>query len=115
MSDSLLPHGLQSPWNPPGQNSGVGSLSLLQMMFPTQGSNPGLPPCRWILYQLSHQGSPSEFQREVQILADQGRERIQETREAQSRNNSAALRQGPGVASRDHVTMSLKSSADVNY
>ena len=58
MSDSLLPHGLQSPWNPPGQNSGVGSLSLLQMMFPTQGSNPGLPPCRWILYQLSHKGSP---------------------------------------------------------
>ena len=36
----------------------MGSLSLLQGIFPTQGSNPGLPHCRWILYQLSHQGSP---------------------------------------------------------
>ena len=37
----------------------MGSLSLLQGIFPTQGSNPGLPHCRWILYQLSHKGSPS--------------------------------------------------------
>ena len=35
-----------------------GYLSLLQGIFPTQGWNPGLPHCRWILYQLSHQGSP---------------------------------------------------------
>ena len=41
-----------------GQNTGVGRLSLLQGIFPTQGSNPGLPPCRQVLYQLSHQGSP---------------------------------------------------------
>ena len=41
----------------PGQNTGVGSLSLLQGIFPTQGSNPGLPHCRWILYQLSHRES----------------------------------------------------------
>ena len=47
-----------SPWNSPGQNTGVGSLSLLQGIFPTQGPNPGLPHCRQILYQLSHQGSP---------------------------------------------------------
>ena len=47
-----------SPWNSPGQNAGVGSLSLLQGIFPTQGSNPGLPHCRQILYQLSHKGSP---------------------------------------------------------
>ena len=40
-----------SPWNSPGQNTGVGSLSLLQGIFPTQGSNPGLLHCRWILYQ----------------------------------------------------------------
>ena len=40
------------------QNTGVGSLSLLQGIFPTQGSNPGLPHCGQILYQLSHQGSP---------------------------------------------------------
>ena len=57
-SRSLRPHGLHSPWNSPGQNSGVGSLSLLQGIFPTQGLNPGLPHCRWILYQLSHKGSP---------------------------------------------------------
>ena len=49
---------LHSPWNSPGQNTGVGSLSLLQGIFPTQGSNPGLLHCRWILYQLSHKGSP---------------------------------------------------------
>ena len=40
------------------QNTGVGSLSLLQGIFPTQGSNPGLPHCRQILYQMSHKGSP---------------------------------------------------------
>ena len=58
MSDSWRPHRLHSPWNSPGQNTGVGSLSLLQGIFPTQGSNPDLPHCRRILYQLSHQGSP---------------------------------------------------------
>ena len=47
-----------SPWNSPGQNTGVGSISLLQGIFPTQGSNPGLPHCWQILYQLSHKGSP---------------------------------------------------------
>ena len=58
MSDSLQPNGLYSPWNSPGQNTGVGSRSLLQGIFPTQGLNPGLPHCRQILYQLSHKGSP---------------------------------------------------------
>ena len=47
-----------SPWDSPGQNTGVGSLSLLQGIFPTQGSNPNLPHCRQILYQLNHKGSP---------------------------------------------------------
>ena len=42
----------------PGKNTGVGCHALLQGIFPTQGSNPGLPHCRWILYCLSHQGSP---------------------------------------------------------
>ena len=46
MSDSLRPHGLYSPWNSPDQNTGVGSLSPLQWIFPTQESNPGLPHCR---------------------------------------------------------------------
>ena len=52
------PPGLYGPWNSPGQNTGVGSLFLLQGIFPTQGLNPGLPHCRQILYQLSHKGSP---------------------------------------------------------
>ena len=57
---TLRPHGLYiySLWNSPGQNTGVGSLSLLKGIFPTQGSNPCLPHCRLILYQLSHKGSP---------------------------------------------------------
>ena len=55
VSYSLWPHGLYSPWNSLGQNTGVGSLSLLQGIFPTQRLNPGLPHCRWILYQLSYQ------------------------------------------------------------
>ena len=85
MSNSLQPHGLYSqrnspdqdkvkvvqscltlcepmncsPWNSPGQNTGVGSLSLLQGIFPTQGSNLSLPHCGWILYQLSHKGNAS--------------------------------------------------------
>ena len=58
VSDALQPHGLYSSWDSPGQNTGVGSCSLLQGIFPTQGLNPGLPHCRQILYQLSYQGSP---------------------------------------------------------
>ena len=58
VSDSFRPHELYSPWNSPGQDTGMGSLSLLQGIFPTQGLNPGLPLCRQILYQLSHKGSP---------------------------------------------------------
>ena len=58
MSDSLRSHGLHSPWNSPGQNTGVGSLSLLQWIFLTQESNQGLLHCRLILYQLSYEGRP---------------------------------------------------------
>ena len=59
----MHPHGLQParllcPWDSPGKNTGVGCHALLQEIFPTQGSNPGLPHFRWILYHLSHQGSP---------------------------------------------------------
>ena len=100
VSDSLRPHGLYSPWNSPGQNTGVASLSLLQGTFPTQGLNPGLTlqvdslpaepqgkpkntgvgslsllqrifptqelnqgllHCRWILYQVSYEGSQNRF------------------------------------------------------
>ena len=49
VSNSLRPHGLYSPWNSPGHNNGVGSQSLLQGIFPTQGWNPGLLHCRQIL------------------------------------------------------------------
>ena len=45
----------------PGQNTGVGCHSLLQGIFPTQGLNLGLLPCRQILYHLSHQGSPLQI------------------------------------------------------
>ena len=56
--NSLWFHGLYIPWNFPGQNTGVGSLFLLQGIFPTQGLNSGLPHCRRFLYQLSHKRSP---------------------------------------------------------
>ena len=42
----------------PGKNTGVGCHALLQGIFPTQGSNPGVPHCRCIIYHLSHQKSP---------------------------------------------------------
>ena len=45
----------------PGKNIGVGCLALLQGIFPTQGLNAGLLHCRWILYHLSHQGSPNMY------------------------------------------------------
>ena len=44
--------------NSPGKNTGAGIHSLLQEIFPAQGLNPDLPHCRWILYHLSHQGTP---------------------------------------------------------
>ena len=47
------------PWNSPGQNTGVGSLCLLQQIFTIQESNQGPLHCRWILYQLSYHGSPT--------------------------------------------------------
>ena len=60
--NSLRPHRLQPsrllcPWDSPGKNTGVGSHSLLQGIFPTQELNLGLLHCRWILYCLSQQGS----------------------------------------------------------
>ena len=54
VSDSLQPHGLYSPWNFPGQNTGMRSLSLLQGIFSIQGSNSGLPHCGRILHFFSY-------------------------------------------------------------
>ena len=63
LSDSLRPLGLSPArllcqWNSPSQDTGVGSCFLLQGIFQTQRSNPGLLHCMWIFYLLSHQGSP---------------------------------------------------------
>ena len=63
VSNALQPNGLYPtrllcPWNFPGKSTGVGSHFLLQGIFPTQGSNLGLPHCRQTLYHLSHQGIP---------------------------------------------------------
>ena len=63
VSDPSWPHGLKPtrllcPWNSPGKNAGIGCRALLQGIFPTEGSNPGLQHCRQILYQLRHKGSP---------------------------------------------------------
>ena len=55
--NSLRPQGLFGPWNSLDQNTGVGSLSLLRGIILIQGSNPGLPHYRQILYQLSHKGN----------------------------------------------------------
>ena len=68
MSHSLRPPGLKFhglPWNSPGQSTGVGSLSLLQGITPTQESNPDLPHCRQILHQLSHNRSPEYWSGEL--------------------------------------------------
>ena len=58
VSNFLWPHGQYNPWNSLGQNTRVGSLSLLQGIFPIQEWNRGLLHCRQILYQLSCEGSP---------------------------------------------------------
>ena len=55
--DCSQPSRLPCPWDFPGKNTGVGCHFLLQGIFPTQGSNPGFPHSRQILYQLSHKGS----------------------------------------------------------
>ena len=68
LSDSLRAHGPYSPWDSPSQDTGVGSRSLLQGIIPTQGSNSGLPHCRWILYQMSHQGNPCSLMSPIKSL-----------------------------------------------
>ena len=58
MSNSMQPHGLYSPWYFPGQNTGVGSLSLLQGIFPTQGFNPDVPVLQADSLPAEPQGKP---------------------------------------------------------
>ena len=69
LSSSLRPRGLYSPWNSPVQNTGVGSLALLQGIFPTQGWNPGLPHGRRILYQRNRKRSPNYIPSNMQPSA----------------------------------------------
>ena len=69
----VTPHGLSParllcPWNSPGENTGVGSHSLLQGLFLTPGSSLHLLYSRWILYHLSHQGSPPNISRRCFLL-----------------------------------------------
>ena len=61
MSDSLRPHELFGPWNSPGQNTGVGSLSLFQGIFPTWGSKPGLPALQADSLPVEPPGKPTAF------------------------------------------------------
>ena len=77
VSDSLWLHGLYPtrllcPWTVPGKNTRMGCHALLQRIFPTKGSNLGLPHCRWILYHLCHQGSPimslKQYKKGLQLI-----------------------------------------------
>ena len=62
---NCTPPGSSVHGDSPGKNTGVGCLSILQGIFPTQGSIPGLPHCRWILYHLSHQGNPKKLSKKI--------------------------------------------------
>ena len=69
----LQPHVLQParllcPWDFPGKNTGVGCHALLQGIFPTQGSNPRLLHCRWILYRWATRDAPSSFLNRLYLL-----------------------------------------------
>ena len=64
----VTPWAIYSPWNSPDQNTGVGSLSLLQGIFSTQESNWHLLHCRLILYQLSYEGTSSKIHLKAEKL-----------------------------------------------
>ena len=67
--DCNLP-GSPCPWDFPGKSTGVGCHFLLQGIFPTQGSNPGLLHCRQTLYRLSNQGSPMDVSLNKEMVKD---------------------------------------------
>ena len=69
----MQPHGLCRPWNSPGQNTGVGSHSLLQGIFLTQGSNPGLEHCKQILYQMNHKVSSLPLLQQIFLTQESNR------------------------------------------
>ena len=71
LCDLMEPARLLCPWNSPGKSTGVGCHFLLQGIFPTQGSNPGLLHCGQILSHLSHQGSTLFPQKYITIKKKQ--------------------------------------------
>ena len=73
MSDSSRPQGVYNSWNSPGHSTGVCSCSFLQGIFPTRGSNPGLPVCRSILYPLNHQEAPPDNAGDAGLIPGLGR------------------------------------------
>ena len=77
VSESLQSHGLYWLWNSPGQNTGVGSHSLLPRIFPTQGLNPGLLHFGWILHSWATRGAKNTGVGSLSLL--QGLFQIQES------------------------------------
>ena len=87
------PHGLLSAtllcqWDSPGKNTGVGCHFPLQVIFPTQESNPGLLHCRQILYQLSYKESPTIINREMQEQSPKQKNRRQGSRQSPWKRNA---------------------------
>ena len=103
MSDSLQPYGLEStrlvrPWNCPGKNTGVGCHFLLQGIFLTQGSNPGLLHGRQTLYSLSHQGSLQDLleltpKKDVLFITEDWNEKVG----SQETSGETKKKETPGV------------------
>ena len=108
VSDSLGSHGLQHIklvclWDFPGKNTGVGCHFLLQGIFPTQGSNPGLLHCRQILYCLCHQGSlENPMDRGAWRAAVQGVAKSQTTQQQHTHTHAHTHR---GIIDSDHDLM----------
>ena len=100
VSPSVLSDSLRQSIEFSRPDTRVGSRSLLQGIFPNQGSNPGLQHCRQILYQLSHKGSSKITKGRFKQLLIRV-ERGQGDKEEQSENNSAALGKGTGSPSRN--------------
>ena len=105
MSDSFQ---LYSPWNSPGQNTAVGSLSLLQGIFPTQGLNADLPHCRQIFYQLSHKGIPTDRWSGLRKLKD-----LISSPQALKKDLRAEPRHGPRQTIQRSPRLSLSAWGDI--
>ena len=103
-TNSLWPRGLRRPGpsvhgDSLGKKAGMGFHALLQGPFQTQGSNPVLPYCKWILYQLNYQGSPmwalwTEF-RILMILTHQRMRKTPKEIEINSRDLTTVLENFP--------------------